>query len=93
MNYINVKKFGFALGSTSALLYLGCVILMFVIGRDGTAKFFGTLLHGLDVSGIIRMEMSALDAFSGVIQSFILGWLIGASVAAIYNVRYEIRQD
>lgn len=85
MNHIHVKKFGFAVGATSGLLYLGCALLMLVIGRDGTARFFGTLFHGLDVSGIIRMDMPAVDAVSGVIQSFILGWLIGASVAAIYN--------
>ena len=85
MNHIHVKKFGFAVGATSGLLYLGCALLMLIIGRDGTARFFGTLIHGLDVSGIIRMDMPAVDAVSGVIQSFILGWLIGASVAAIYN--------
>ncbi len=85
MKRLHVKKFGFALGATSALLYLGCALLMLVIGHDGTVKFFGTLIHGLDVSGLIRTDMPVLDALTGVIQSFVLAWLVGASIAAIYN--------
>ena len=85
MGYINVKKFGFAVGSTIALLYLGCMLVMFTVGADGTARFFNSLLHGLDVSGIIRMNMPLWEALIGIIEIFILGWLSGASVAAIYN--------
>lgn len=85
MNYLNVKKFGFAVGTTAALLYLGCMLVMFTVGHEGTARFFNSLLHGLDVSGIIRMDMPLWEAFIGIIEIFILGWLTGACVAAIYN--------
>ncbi len=85
MNYINVKKFGFAVGTTAALLYLGCMLVMFTVGADGTARFFNSLLHGFDVSGIIRMNMPLWEAVIGIIEVFILGWLTGACVAAIYN--------
>lgn len=85
MNYINVKKFGFAVGSTLALLYLGCMLVMFAAGREGATRFFNSLLHGLDVSGIIRMDMPLWEAVIGIIETFILGWLTGACVAAIYN--------
>ena len=85
MNYINVKKFGFAVGATGALLYLGCMLVMFVIGSDNAARFFNTLLHGLDVSGIIRMNMPFWEAVIGIVETFILGWLTGACIAAIYN--------
>jgi hypothetical protein len=85
MNYINVKKFGFAVGTTAALLYLGCMLVMFTVGADGTARFFNSLLHGLDVSGITRRNMPLWEAVIGIIEIFILGWLTGACVAAIYN--------
>lgn len=85
MNYLNVKKFGFAVGSTLALLYLGCMLVMFTVGAEGTARFFNSLLHGLDVSGIIRMDMPLWEAAVGIIEIFILGWLMGACVAAVYN--------
>lgn len=86
MNHINVKKFGFAVGTTVGLLYLGCMLVMFTVGPGGTAKFFNSLIHGLDVSSIIRMDMPVWEALIGLIETFVLGWLIGACIAAIYNV-------
>lgn len=84
-NIINVKKFGFAVGITLALLYLGCAIVMATVGHDGTVKFFNSLLHGLDVSTIVRMNVSLTEAAIGLIETFILGWLIGACIAGFYN--------
>ncbi len=85
MQKLNVKKLGLATGLTGALLYLGCMILMTTVGHDGTVKFFNNLLHGLDVSSVIRMEVPLWEAGIGIVQTFILGWLVGACIAAIYN--------
>ncbi|WP_242928447.1 DUF5676 family membrane protein [Pontibacter vulgaris] len=85
MNRINVKKLGFAFGSTGALLYIGCILVMATVGRDGTIKFFNSLLHGLDVSAVIRMDVPLWEALVGIVETFILAWLIGACIAAIYN--------
>jgi hypothetical protein len=82
---LNVKKLGLATGLTGALLYLGCMILMTTVGHDGTVKFFNNLLHGLDVSSVIRMEIPLWEAGLGILETFILGWFIGACIAAIYN--------
>jgi hypothetical protein len=88
---LNVKKMGFATGLTATLLYLGCMIVMITVGKEGSVKFFNNLLHGLDTSSIIRMDVPLLEAFFGIIQTFILGWLIGACVAAIYNAQINIK--
>lgn len=88
---INVKKFGFAVGLTAALLYLGCVIVMATVGHDGTVKFFNSLLHGLDISSIVRMNIPLWEAFVGIAETFILGWLVGACIAAIYNSTLKSR--
>ena len=93
MNYLNVKKFGFAVGATGALLYLGCVVLMLMIGHDGTALFINSLLHGLDVSSILRMNMSSAEALNGIVVTFILGWLTGACIAAIYNAALKVPEN
>ena len=85
MNRIEVRRFGFAFGTTGGLLYLGCVILLLMGGRDTSVWFANSLLHGLDVSGIIRMNIPVFDAFIGLVNSFIISWLAGASIAAIYN--------
>jgi hypothetical protein len=82
---INAKKFGLAVGLSGALLYLGCAVVMATVGYDGTVKFSNSLLHGLDVSSIIRKGVPLWEAGVGLAETFILGWLIGASIAAIYN--------
>ncbi|MCJ8163381.1 DUF5676 family membrane protein [Pontibacter sp. E15-1] len=85
MNHIDVKKLGLAFGATGAILYLGCILLMATVGHTGTVKFFNSLLHGLDVSSVIRMDVPVWEAALGIAQTFILGWLIGACIAAVYN--------
>ena len=85
MNHISIRRFGLAFGITGALLYFGCTLVMLILGHDSTVKLFNTLLHGLDVSSIIRMNISLVEELMGLVQTFILSWLIGASIAAIYN--------
>lgn len=88
MGVINVKKFGLAVGLTFVILRLGCVIVLLTTTREQAVLFFNTLLHGLDVSSILRTEMSTLEMIYGIIQIFILGWLTGASIASIYNFSF-----
>ena len=89
MYRFNIKKLGFAFGLTGALIYLGCMIVMMTAGQEGSIAFFNSLLHGLDTTNIIRMDVSMLEAFFGVIQTFILFWLIGASIAGFYNAQIK----
>ncbi|EIA07125.1 hypothetical protein HJ01_03534 [Flavobacterium frigoris PS1] len=86
---LNVKKMGFATGFTGTLLYLGCMIVINTVGKDGSVIFFNSLLHGLDTTSIIRMDVPLLEAFFGIIQTFILGWLIGACIGAFYNLQIK----
>jgi hypothetical protein len=85
MNYIHIRRFGFATGLTSAVLYLGCMIVMLNVGHDKSIKFFNSMLHGLDVTSIVRMDIPLWEELVGIAQTFVLGWLIGALIAAIYN--------
>jgi len=85
MKGINVKKFGLAFGLTGILLYLGCIVLMVTVGHTGTITFFNSVLHGLDVTSIVRMDVPWWEAVIGIIETFILTWLIGACVAGFYN--------
>jgi hypothetical protein len=86
MNTIDIKRFGFAFGITGAILYLGCIIVMSTVEREGTIAFFNTLLHGLDSAPIIRMDVPWWEAGLGIIQTFIIAWLIGACIAVFYNL-------
>ncbi len=42
-------------------------------------------MHGLDVSTIVRMDVPLWEAGVGIVETFVLRWLIGACIAAIYN--------
>src|SRR6266542_69359 len=86
MQRINIKKLGLATGSTAALLYLGCAIVMLIAGHDGSVKLANSLMHGIDISTIIMMDMPFSEGLIGIVETFIIGWLIGASIAAIYNI-------
>ena len=85
MDAINVKKFGLAVGLTLSILRLGCSILFSITTRDQAIQFTNTLLHGVDVTPILRSEMSVQGMIYGLVQIFILGSLTGASIASIYN--------
>ncbi len=89
MYRLNIKKLGFAFGLTGAIIYLGCMIVMATAGQEGTIIFFNSLLHGLDTSSLIRIDVPLLEAFFGIVQTFILGWLIGACIAAFYNAQIK----
>jgi len=86
MTRIEARRLGLAFGLTGALLYLGCVLVMTVMGKAQTIIFFNSLLHGIDVAPIIRMNVPFLETGMGLVQTFIISWLVGASIASIYNL-------
>ena len=91
MEAIDVRRFGFASGATAALLYLGCVLVMSTVSRDTQIVFFNSLLHGVDVSSILRTSMPVWEMGMGLVETFILAWLVGASIAGLYNVTVRSR--
>lgn len=58
---------------------------MTTVGYNGAVKFFNSLLHGLDTASIVRMDVPLWEAVLGILQTFVLSWLIGACIAAVYN--------
>ena len=87
MKTINIRKFGLATGCTAVLLYVGCILLMITVGREGTIHFFNAMLHGLDVGTIVRANVPLTETLIGLVQTFVLAWLVGACTAGIYNWR------
>lgn len=86
MDTLNVKRLGFAMATTWVLLYVGCVFVMATVPKAEAVRFFNNLLHGLDVGPVMRWEMPWTDMVIGVVETFILGWLVGAAIAALYNL-------
>ena len=86
MEVIDIKRFAMACGSVATLLYLGCVVVMASTSRETQILFFNSLLHGIDVTSVLRTAMPPWEMAMGLLETFILAWLVGASIASIYNV-------
>ncbi len=82
---IDVKKFGLAVGATFTLMYFACIIVVMTVGTQGVIFLFNTFFHGVDVTSLIRTSMPISNMIIGFVEIFVLGWLMGASIAAIYN--------
>ncbi len=54
MKNINSKHMGLSCGFKALLLYLGCILVMNLLGKNGTIHFFNNLLHGLDTKTIVK---------------------------------------
>lgn len=92
MDSFQVVRSGFALGTTLTLIYLGCMIVMWTVPQATVVLFFNSLMHGLNVESIIRWDIRWWESLLGLVQTFILGWLIGASFAVLYNLPELWRQ-
>lgn len=85
MNRLSIPRFGFAVAVACAIAYLGCVFVMVTVPQDVAIRFFNSLMHGVDVTTIMRWDMPLWETVLGVVEIFVLGWLFGALIAGCYN--------
>lgn len=83
---INARRLGVAVGSTGVLFYLACILTMSTAPRDKAILFFNSLLHGVDVTPILREHVPPLEVLLGIVSTFVLGWFAGALIAGFYNL-------
>lgn len=76
---------GLAFALTGVVFYIGCILTMATVARDQSITFFNSLLHGLDVTPVLRESVPPGEAILGIISTFVLGWLAGALIAGVYN--------
>ena len=86
MRTLSAKRFGFALGASGAVLYVACVFAMLTVPHEAVIRFFNSLLHGWDVTHIMRWDIPWWEPILGILETFILGWLFGAVIAVFYNL-------
>ncbi|WP_391503320.1 DUF5676 family membrane protein [Botrimarina mediterranea] len=58
---------------------------MLSVPQDVAIRFFNSLMHGVDVTTIMRWDMPWWETVLGVVDIFALGWLFGALIAGCYN--------
>lgn len=78
--------FGVAFGTVGVMFYFGCLITMATVPRDTAIAFFNSLLHGLDVSSVLRPNILPVEALLGTMSTFTLFWIAGVSIASTYNL-------
>jgi len=86
MRTIDHRRFGFALGATCLLLYLGCAFMMAALPRETVFTLSGTLVHGVDWGPLVEWDAPWHDTVMGTFCVFVLGWLVWETFAAIYNL-------
>ncbi len=91
MGKLNAKKLGLALGTTGAIIYLGCICLMLIAGQDGTTWFFNSILHGLDVSSVSRMDVPIGQSIIGIILTF--GYRMGKRFSHWHHIQLGAKRD
>lgn len=89
---LRVNRLGCAAGATATLFYLACMLVVTTLPQEKAIVFFNSLLHGVDVGPILQMRVPAYEVVIGLISTFILGWIAGALVAALYNWGLDIRR-
>jgi hypothetical protein len=90
---LSPRHLGLAVGGTGVLFYLGCVLTMSTVPREKAIVFFNSLLHGMDVTPVLRANVSAAEVCLGLISTFVLGWFAGALVALFYNLGFAGRRN
>jgi hypothetical protein len=84
MNTLDSKRFGFGVGSAFVLINIGCGLVRLVLPKDAAIWFFNSFAH-VDWTSITRWTISPWEWVIGTIEVFILGWLAGFVIAAVYN--------
>ena len=85
MNRIHIKALGFAFGLTALLIYTACIIVMQIASPEIAFTFFNHFFHGFEAGKLMHTHISAGQIICGMIQTFVFAWLVGASIAAVYN--------
>ena len=85
MEKLSQKKFAIASGLASVLVYLGCFLIMTILGKDSLVKLSNLLFHGMDFSNIIRMNIPIGETLLGAVASFVFWGIVGYVLAFIYN--------
>ena len=80
---LNVIKVANSLAVTTAVVYLACIIALWL--APGITTAIGNyLLHGVDISRLVEAR-TFVYSLTSLIFGTIAIWLVGALFAAVYN--------
>jgi len=83
---LQALKLGMAFAVAGVSMYIGCLVLMLILGKEETIWFFNSILHGFDVTNSIRMNVPLAQTASGIIITAGISCFIGWLIAFVYNL-------
>lgn len=85
MNKLNPNVVALSLGFTAVIVYSVCLILVALLPLETIVTFTNYLVHGIDFSNIAVKNITTIGAVIGLIEAFIMAWIIGYIFASVYN--------
>lgn len=85
MNKLKPIKSAISAGITSVVIYLGCYLIMLLLGKESLVKLSNYLFHGVDFSSIINMDIPIGETLIGLIISFFFWGFIAFLYTTTYN--------
>ena len=86
MQKLSPFRLGIAFGTAGVVFYVGCMIFMSTAPSDSVAWISNSVLHGVDVTSVMRESIPLGQSLFGILSTFIGGFVFGALSASIYNV-------
>lgn len=93
MQRLSIKRLGFAGAAVGVLSYIACMATMKILPTETVVRLSNSLMHGVDVTSIMRANVPISDVMIGIIEIAVLGWLFGAGLALFYNIGISGRSD
>ena len=93
MQKLSPLPLGVAFGAAGAVFYIGCMIFMATATGDAVAWISNSVLHGVDVTSVMRESIPFGQSLFGILLTFIGGFAFGALSASIYNVFVRARSE
>jgi len=86
MTILSPIRFGLAIGIAGSLFYVGCMVFMAMMPAETVTWFSNSLLHGVDITSVMRESVPLPQSLAGILSTFVGGWVFGALTASIYNI-------
>ena len=80
---LNTRRVANSLAITAGIFSLACALLI-LMAPAFTVNLFGAIFHGIDLSQISKTATLG-SSILGIIEAFVLGWIIGWFFAVVYN--------
>ena len=86
MTILSPIRFGLAIGIAGSHFYVGCMVFMAMMPAATVTWFSNSLLHGVDITSVMRESVPPSQSLAGILSTLVGGWIFGALTALIYNI-------